>query len=259
MALKAILASLDGLAENEKALYKAADGKFILDVEGGVVGKDKLEEFRNTNTQLLEKVKLLETSMKQFEGVDPSKYKELMDKLQSQEEQKLIKDGRLDDVINLRIGRMKEDFTAQIQALNDAVKKANGVAEAATGEKNSYIIETELHKAVEDPKYGFHPGSANLLKAQVAREFTIKEGKAVRVKPDGSPVFGADGQPAGLNDFLAEVVKANTWMVKGSSGSGADNRQKTSGNVKTVKREQWNGMSAEARNAHLAAKGEVVD
>ena len=65
MALKAILASLDGLDEATKALYtKGEDGKYHLDVEG-MVGKSKLDEFREKNVQMAKELQTLKDKLAQ--------------------------------------------------------------------------------------------------------------------------------------------------------------------------------------------------
>jgi hypothetical protein len=66
MALKAIVATLDGLDEALKPLYKKTDdGKYVLEVEGLTDHRSKLEEFRASNRALSEKVEELQ---KQLEG-----------------------------------------------------------------------------------------------------------------------------------------------------------------------------------------------
>jgi hypothetical protein len=90
MAVKAILATLDGLDEALKPLYKKADdGKYALDVEGLTDNRSKLEEFRATNRALAEKVEELQKQLEGFKGLDPVKYKELQDKMATLEEKKL--------------------------------------------------------------------------------------------------------------------------------------------------------------------------
>jgi hypothetical protein len=90
MALKAILATLDGLDEALKPLYKKTDdGKYVLEVEGLTDHRSKLEEFRATNRALAEKVEELQKQLEGFKGLDPAKYKELQDKMATLEEKKL--------------------------------------------------------------------------------------------------------------------------------------------------------------------------
>lgn len=261
MALKATLASLDGLDDATKAMYKQADGKWVLDVEGGVVGKEKLEEFRSTNTQLLKKVETLETAMKGFEGIDPLKYKEFMDKLQSSDEQKLIKDGKLEEVIKLRITKMEEAHTQQLQALTKKWEAEKVAREESQKDRDTYIIDNELRKATDNPDLGFQPGVADILQARVRGEFVYKDGKVIRVKKDGSVVFGADGiTPATINEYLAEVAKSSPYLVKASQGGGANNNGGGGGgNQKQIKRAAFNALDATSQSKSMKDGVIVVD
>ena len=66
MLLKFIVDTLEGVDQTVASLYeKQEDGKFRLNVEGAVP-REKLDEFRNTNIELLKKVDA-------FKGVDVKK------------------------------------------------------------------------------------------------------------------------------------------------------------------------------------------
>ena len=83
MKLKFKLDTLEGLDAAIAALYEqGADGAYYLSVDG-VVGKDKLDEFRNNNVKLLK-------DLEKFKDVDPAKYQELLALAKKQEEKKLI-------------------------------------------------------------------------------------------------------------------------------------------------------------------------
>ena len=69
MGLKFQVETLEGLTPEVAALYSEVDGKFFLDVEG-VVPKAKLDEFRNTNVDLMKKLDALK-------DVDPAEYKKM--------------------------------------------------------------------------------------------------------------------------------------------------------------------------------------
>lgn len=262
MGLKATLATLDGLSNDVKALYKSSgDGKFVLDIEG-MVPKEKLDEFRNTNNQLLEDVKGLKTTVEKFAGVDPTKYKELIDKLQSTEEQKLIKEGKLDDVVNMRVMRMKEEHATQVQQLTKALEAAKTNETKAFGERDTYIIDNELRKTASNPDLGFQDGVADVLQYQVRQNFAYKDGQVVRVKPDGSIVFGTEGtKPATITEYLQEVAKTSTWLLKESKGGGAHN-DKTNGTTnggKKMKRSEWDATNPVAQGKLIKEGVTVVD
>lgn len=260
--LKHVLPSLDGLDELTAKLYrKAEDGKFRLDVEG-VVDKEKLDVFRDANIALTEGAKKLQEQLDAFKGIDPTKFREMSDKLSNDEEKKLIEKGNLDEVIRLRTERMKVEHGEQLVAKEKQIQKLTAERTTAYKERDEKIIDIELRRAVENPELGFHPGSADILKPHVLQEFTYRDGKIVRVKPDGSVVFGKEGEPATLNEYLADTAKQKPFMIKPSNGSGASNGNGSNGttaNGKTMKRSAFEGLLPQARSEFIKTGGVPID
>lgn len=262
MALALVVNSTDDLPEAIKPLYKKRenDGKWQLDVEG-VAEKAKLDEFRSNNRELTAKLQDYENKMKAYEGVDPAKYKALIDKFQSDEEKKLMKDGNIEEVVKLRTAAIIKDRDDQLAAKDAVITKLQNESKQAIQEKDSFIVETELRKAAANPDFGFQPNVANILKDSVLKEFVHKDGKVIRVKPDGSSVFGKSGDPMGLEEYMQGFAKEHPYLVKPSSGGGARNESKGGGgDKKTVTRSDFDKMSPlDQRNFLQVQKGSIVD
>ena len=266
MALQFVvdLAAFDGLSDDLKKLYKKReDGKFQLDAEG-VADKAKLDEFRNNNREMSTANADLLEKLKSFEGIDPAKYKTFMDKFQSDEEKKLLKDGNLEEVIKLRIAGIVKDFEEKMSAKEKIIVKLQDETKKATGDKDTYIVENELRKAVDNNDLGFHENVANIIKDSVLKEFIHKDGKVVRVKPDGSAVYGASGEPQGLDEYVRGYAKDHPYLVKSSSGGGAHhdttNGKGHTNGQKTMPRAEFDKLTPEARNKFiLVEKGVPVD
>jgi hypothetical protein len=260
MALQFVLASIDDLPDDVKKLYKKReDGKFQLDTDD-VVDKSKLDEFRTNNRELKAANEDLLRKFQAFEGVDPAKYKALLDKFQSDEEKKLMKDGNIEEVVKLRTAAIVKDRDDQLAAKDKLIAKLQEDTKKATSEKDTYIVETELRKAVDNPELGFQPNVANILKDSVLKEFVHKDGKVIRVKPDGSSVFGKSGDPMGLEEFVTGFAKEHPYLVKPSNGGGAHNEHKPNANGKTMKRGDFDRLDPTAKHSFVTVdKGVVVD
>ena len=265
MAIKFVLdlTSFDALSDDLKKLYKKRDdGKFQLEAEGAV-DSVKLDGFRSNNVELTEANKELLTQLKAFEGVDPAKYKSFLDKFQSDEEKKLLKDGNLDEVIKLRTANIVKDYTEQLAAKEKLIAKLTDDTTRATGDKDTYIVENELRKAVSNPDVGFQPNVADIIKDSVLKEFKHKDGKVIRVKPDGSLVYGKNGDPQGLDEFVQGYAKAHPYLVMPSSGGGASNdasKHKGTNGYKTMPRVEFDKLDSAARSKFtIVEKGQVVD
>jgi len=240
MPLKVVVQTLDGLDEPVKALYKPEpDGRgFRLDVDG-VVEKAKLEEFRSNNVALAEELKALKEQMASYAGIDPKKYKELLGKITNLEEKKLLDEGKIDELFQLRTDAMKHDFTEKLTAKERMLKALEEERDAARKERDQRIIDVELRRATDNPEFGFQPGVADLLRREVLDEFQYKEGKVVRVKPDGSIVYGKNSEPVTIDEFLDTVIKDRPYLVKPSSGGGARPGRTNSNGQKIMRRADW--------------------
>lgn len=264
MALKFVVdaTAFETLPDETKKLYKKRDdGKFQLEVDGAG-DKAKLDEFRESNVTLKAQIEEMQKDLEKFKDMDPAKYKQLLEQIQSQEEKKLIKDGNIDEVIKLRTEALKKEYEDKLAAKDKLNAKLTEDAKTATKEKDTYIVEAEMRKAVDNPEVGFQSGVANILKDTVLREFIHKDGKVVRVKADGSLVYGTKGEPQGLDEFVQSYAKDHPYLVKPSTGGGSRNNGDTkNGNgAKTMKRADFDALDAMDRHKFVTVdKGAVVD
>jgi len=120
--LKFIVDTLEEVPEAQRELYVEKDGKFVLDVEGVPEDpevKKRIDEFRENNIKLFQKAEEMEKQLKKFEGVDPDEYKKALDLLEKYKDSKLLDDGKIEELLNERTGRMKQDFQNKIDALTE--------------------------------------------------------------------------------------------------------------------------------------------
>lgn len=260
MGLKAVLTSLDGLDASIAALYKKGeDGKFYLEAEG-LVEKGKLDTFRDNNIALQKKVDELTAAVEKFAGIDPDKYKAAMDAIENDKEKKLLKDGKIDEVIALRTEKMRQTYEDQIKAKDAAITKAVEEAKKANGERDQYIVKTELRKAVDNPELGFNTGVADMLEKEVIAKFAYRDGKVVGIDANGAVKYGGSGNPATIAEYLQDVVKEHPYLVKASTGGGARNNGRDGGGNntpagKTMKREAFDAIVDPVEKAKVARSG----
>lgn len=259
--LKAIIASLDEVPEAARALYaKTSDGRYKLEVEG-MVDKAKLDEFRENNVALNKKLEDLSKQMESFKGVDPSKFKEYEEQARKIRENELIDKKQYDQYKAEVTAAIKKDFDTKESFYKETIKKIESERDKAINDGNDFLINAELRKATDNPEAGYQPKLADGLIHRVRREFTVKDGKVVHVNGEGSVVIGKDGGPMSIDEYLQNLSKELPWMLKPSSGSGAQgNNGKGAANGKTMKRADFNALDPVAQHAFaVAGKGAVVD
>jgi vacuolar-type H+-ATPase subunit I/STV1 len=113
MALKFKYESKADIPTEHTAFYAERDGAWVLDVEGAV-DKAKLDEFRNSNVALLKERDELK---KRFEGIDPEEVRKLAEEKRKLEEERQLKAGEFDKVLEKRLKGLQEQHGKALEAL----------------------------------------------------------------------------------------------------------------------------------------------
>lgn len=227
MSLKFRVASLDGLDESLKALYKAAGNEFILDVEGAK-GDDDIKNLESTMRKERERANSLQKEIDKLGGRKADEILTILDEyeaakaggkfsinnLPEAEKEALVKE--LLDVRVKRFDREKADLLAQL----DAEKKARGEVESKfiSRDRESLLHKLLNGKIVPD----VHDDAVALLSGRL--QFNADDGK----------FYAEDGSPA--EKFVqAEIDKRKHWQpaskgagARGGAGGGAADGQPAS-------------------------------
>lgn len=214
MALKAVLASLDGLNEALQGEYKKGeDGKFYLDVTD-IEDAPAVAGLRQKYRELLDEKKKLQAKYDEL-GITPEELADLRDK-----------------AANAGKGVNAEKLKEMEAMLADVRKKAEEAVAAAKAEaekerealrltEKQRVIATAIAEAKANPKL------AKLIDDMVD----------VRLRDDGTfeTVVLKDGQPRtkgltadlmGVSDLLGELKESDDWSIffapEGRGGSGAN-------------------------------------
>ncbi|MDC5130721.1 hypothetical protein NRA09_17570, partial [Acinetobacter baumannii] len=116
MSLPFIVDSLDAIKEEHRALYVEENGKFRLDLEGYEDPKG-LKSALQSERDAAKNAKLeLQKLQKQFEGIDPEIVKKVFAQIDQDEEAKLIAEGKVNEVIQKRTEKMREEHEKLLKA-----------------------------------------------------------------------------------------------------------------------------------------------
>jgi hypothetical protein len=222
MPLLATVDSLDGVPEAARDLYTARDGKFHLAVDG-LVPSARLSEFRDNNIAYK---KELDTLKAQFDGVDPEKYRELTAKEQKLLDKKLIDAGKVDELVEQRVGAMRTEHERVVADLNT---KLGGSTKALEG----LVIDSALRDAASASGVRSTAIEDVLLRGRAA--FKLHEGKAVAFDGD-KPAFGKDGGPLSITEWTAGLAERAPHLFESSNGGGAANGNGAGGGSGSIRR-----------------------
>ena len=210
MALKFKYQTREEIPAEHAALYAEREGSWQLDVDG-VADKAKLEEFRNTNVTLL---KQIEEQNKRFEGIDPDEVRKLAAEKQRLEEERQLRAGEVDKVVESRIKGLKSDWEKQVSALTSE-------REALTRQLTSIQIDQGVITAAT--KRGLRPTAITDITARARQIFRLEGGAPRALESDGQTVrCGRDGvTPLTLEEWVDMQVSEAPHLFEAHAGGGA--------------------------------------
>src|ERR1035438_4187704 len=177
MALKYKYKTKDEIPAELQSLYVERDGAWTLDAEG-VVEKSKHEEFRTNNIALT-------NQLKRFEGIDPDAVRQLAEDKQKLLEERQLKAGEVDKVIEARLKTARAEWD-----------KLHGVVVAERDTLLGRLTAIQIDQAVvtEATKRGLRPTAIPDITSRARTNFKLVNGVPQASEADGQTArMGKDG------------------------------------------------------------------
>lgn len=264
MKLKYKYANEADIPAEHKAMYKKADdGSWVLDVEGAASAdalaelRNKVNEFRDNNTELQKKIKELDgkVHLTKEEHEELKKLKEQADK---NKDQKLIEEGKIEELFAQRTQRMREDYEAKITALQNQNKELETKFSNSHGRLSSLLVESEVNTALSEVAIP-RKGALADIASRAGRTWKVNDkGQVVAMNDDGSAVYGPKGEPLTMKEWAADLVKTAPFLFEEGAGGGnrgGSGRQPDNKNAARILR---NDERAKSANIEAIAKGNAV-
>jgi hypothetical protein len=208
MTLKATYTKQEEIPEAQREFYVEKDGKFSLAVEG-LVGKEKLDEFRNNNLELKKQIEELNTK---FGDIDPDLYREMSEKAEKERTKKLIAADKVDEVVADAVKAARAGFDKQYKGLEDEKRKLSIQLE-------SLLIDNAVRDGAA--KSGVRASAVEDVLLRARQVFKVVDGKAVAFDGD-KQLFGPTGDPLTVPEYITgKLTEAAPHLFEQSQGSGA--------------------------------------
>jgi hypothetical protein len=210
MGLEFRVQSLEGVEERFRPLYVQREGAFYLDVPG-VAEKSKLDEFRATNVALM---KERDDLKQRFEGIDPDEVRKLGEEKRRLEEERQVKAGEIEKVVENRVKGLKADWDKQVAALTSE-------REALTGRLTAIQIDQGIISVAT--KRGLRPTALTDITARARNVFKLVNGAPRAFEADGQTIrYGKDGvSPMTLEEWVDTQVSDAPHLFESNAGGGA--------------------------------------
>ena len=210
--------TLDAVDENFHSLYEQADNGFRLKV----TGVDDASGLKTALQSEREARKAAEKAAKEyatkFNGIDPEQARKLLNDQHLSEEQRLLADGKIDELVSKRTERMQSDYEARIQAAEQKAEQANQFASGFREKAlTSHISDGALsagivQSALRDVE----------LRARADGFQLDANGKPVALDANGETIYGKDGRtPLSIAEWSAGLRDTAPHLFGQSVGGGA--------------------------------------
>ncbi len=218
MALDLIIDSLDKVDKALQGLYVEKDGKFSLDVDG-LPDNAGLKSALEAERKAAKDAKALARDLaKKYDGIDPDQTREMLKRFENDAEAKLISEGKIDEVVNMRSEKLRTELQKQVDEANSGKDAAIEISK----QYQQQVLDSHIMSAAA--KVGIHKHAIDDALFRGRNMFTLDEkGNAVQLGADDKPVFGKDGKTLfSPDEWLAGSKEwAPHWHPAGSSGGGA--------------------------------------
>lgn len=224
--LKRKLDKIDDLPDALKEYYVEADGGgYVLQVDDAAGLKTALEKERETARSRQQQLEELQSQMGQFKGIDPEKYKQLVDMERKAREDKLIDAGKIDELVEARVAEMRKEY-------EEKVANITGERDTHLSRYKELMIDSTAREAFL--KAGGDPKAVKFAVMEARERAQLDEKGNVVVMKDGKPAYNADGNPSTIEDLIAtDFRKQAPFAFLPSIGGGAQGSQ-AQGGAKTV-------------------------
>lgn len=184
----------------QEAIKKAAEEMVKQQNEGLVQNRD----------QLIKEKRELQDKIKQFDGIDPDKVREMLKLQEDADNERLRKEKDFDALLEKQAEKMRGEITARDSNI-----------EALTTMLKSEKIESVAMKAITDNK-----GVPDLLMPHLKSRVRLDDEFNVEVlSREGTPMFTGEGKRAGIGDLVNEYKKdpvfARAFDANVNGGTGA--------------------------------------
>ncbi len=208
--------------ELQAKIAEATQAAIEKEVAGLKANRDQLKLEKQEARSQLDQLQGQLDSLNDFGGVD--KITQLMERIEKDEEMKLLADGKLEDVLERRTERMKADYDSKFDALEKRAIEAEESAKAITRQmKEKVLVDSIRSAAIEAEVQSFAVEDAILRAKNV---FSLDENENMVARDaSGNILYGPDAKtpltPSEWLDSLKPVAKHWWKQPKGSDSTGS--------------------------------------
>ena len=220
MALQTLIKDAGSVPESLKEFYVKTDDGYLLDVDNADY-QQKIGEFRNNNIQFKRERDDLQKKLEGYSGVDPKKYLEMQRKLDELDEKGLLESGKIDQLVEKRAEKFRQEYEDQIAKLTEGQQSAEGRAQTYKTRLDELAIGDMIAKAVLNVGRVQKGALVDIL-ARARATWKVNE-NGVPVAMNGeTKLYGKDGKELLTGEEWAQQLRESSpYLFEGNAGGGA--------------------------------------
>lgn len=191
------------------------------------------------NDELLGKNREYKDQLGQYNGVDIEKYRAFQERLDKDEDARMIAEGKTTELVQKYTERMRAEYETKIQEREQAIEAER----QRTKKYEQAVLDNQIRAACKD----MHPGAIEDALLHARNLFSLDaEGRAVKLDGSGRLELGKDGKnPFSPAEWIESQKETKPhWFPATSSGSGSSGAQPAGqGGGKTITRAKFDSLS----------------
>jgi len=144
----------------------------------------KIEEatagLKNKNQELLNEKKKIQETLKDFENIDPTKAKEALSFLETNADAQMIKEGKIDELLEKRTSNLKSEHEAMLNDLSQKLEETSTRSQTFEHLYKNKMIEDGLRTAALQAKV--RPEAIDDIILRGSREFGLGEDGSIEAR-----------------------------------------------------------------------------
>lgn len=185
--------------------------------------KESNKKLLEKNKELLDEGKKIKESTKVWEGLDPTKVRNLMKQLETDEELKLITEGKHDEVIKRRTEKLAAEHNARMKTIEKERDEYKTNYEKSSKRVSELLINTSITQNFIKAK-----GEEHAIKDVVARArkvWSLEDGEPVPRGEDGEILQGKKGIMT-QEEWIESLKIEAPHLFPGGTGTGSNGSRK---------------------------------
>jgi len=170
-----------------------------------------------------------------WKDLDPEAVRNIMGRLENDEETKLLAEGKMDEVITRRTERLQADHTKQMSNLEAKLAEAVAFGESQGSTVKQLKVEGGLRQAAAE--HGLVPSAIEDALGRAMNVFKVGEDGKLLAEENGSTAYGKDGvTPLTPAEWLESMKEKAPHWFPAPQGAGAGGGNGKGGGSHTITR-----------------------